>query len=505
MTNPDQAPQQAAIAPASASQGALPATFISPEPIAVASDGAVIARLAALLPIDYDRIRREEAKALGVQVKTLDEMVKTARRDRGGAERLPFTDVESWPEPIDPAQLLDEMVDIILRYVILEKDQADAAALWVAHTHLADVADISPILIINAPEKACAKTLLQTLLGQMAYRQLPAANASLSALFRAVEAWKPTILIDEADTFFRDNAELHGMVNAGYKRGGFVLRSEAMGDSFEPHMFSVYCPKSIAGIALEKHLPDSTMSRGIVLNMRRKMPHESVQRMRNADTEMFERVAAKLARFADDYAQQVRQARPHLPDELSDRSQDNWECLLAIAECAGPGWLERATQAALKLSSASEQSASTGNELLADIQQIFNGSQSMKISTADLITKLTQDDEKSWSTYNRGKPITPRQLAKQLTAYGIKPKTVRQKHGTPKGYDAAQFEDAFARYLASPLNLPQRRNDPPEVNSDIAGVVADEPQHLIDDSAETVADKAPKAGGALEVGGKDVF
>ena len=125
------------------------------------------------------------------------------------------------------------------------------------------------------------------------------------------------------------------MVNAGYKRGGYVLRSEATGDSFEPRMFSVYGAKSIAGIALEKHLPDSTMSRGVVFNMRRKLPHETVERMRDADDAAFDRLASQLARFAVDYSQQVRLARPDLPDELSDRAQDNWEPLLAIAACAG--------------------------------------------------------------------------------------------------------------------------------------------------------------------------
>src|SRR5450759_2777998 len=168
-------------------------------------------------------------------------------------------------------------------------------------TYLTDVADTSPILIIDAPEKACAKTLLQTVVGRMSYRPLPASNASLSALFRAVELWKPTILIDEADTFFRDNAELHGMVNAGYLRDGYVLRSEAVGDSFEPKMFSVYGAKAVAGIRLEKHLPDSTMSRGIVFNLRRKLSGESVSRLRHADPDLFTGIASKLARFAEDY------------------------------------------------------------------------------------------------------------------------------------------------------------------------------------------------------------
>jgi putative DNA primase/helicase len=208
-------------------------------------------------------------------------------------------------------------------------------------------------------------------MGRMAYRPLPASNASASALFRAVEAWKPTILIDEADTYFRDNAELHGMVNAGYLRDGYVLRSEAVGDSFEPRMFSVFSAKALAGIALEKHLPDATMSRGLVINLRRKLVHESVNRLRHADRDLFIGIAEKLARFALDYSQRVRLARPVLPDVLSDRDQDNWDGLLAIASCAGDEWVHRATAAALELSGAGEKVVSTGNELLADIQQIF--------------------------------------------------------------------------------------------------------------------------------------
>ena len=38
-------------------------------------------------------------------------------------------------DPIDPAVVLDEVAEIIRRYVVLEKEQADAAALWIAMTH----------------------------------------------------------------------------------------------------------------------------------------------------------------------------------------------------------------------------------------------------------------------------------------------------------------------------------------------------------------------------------
>jgi hypothetical protein len=123
---------------------------------ASANQAEVIARLSAMQPIDYDRVRKEEAKALGIQVKTLDELVKAARTgDRAGG-RMPFAEHEPADDPVDPARLFDDIVAVIKRHIILNPEQADAAALWVAHTHLTEVADVSPLAIINAPERACA-------------------------------------------------------------------------------------------------------------------------------------------------------------------------------------------------------------------------------------------------------------------------------------------------------------------------------------------------------------
>jgi hypothetical protein len=449
---------------------AIDEAVISPE-----SESEIVARLAAMKQQDYDRIRKSEAKALGVQVTTLDGMVKAARDEDSASERLPFVEVEPHADPIDPALVLDEVVDIILRYVVMDKTQAEAAALWITMTWFIDDVEVAALAIITAPEKSCGKSQLLTIFGYLAARPLSAANSTASFLFRAITAWRPTLLVDEADTFIRENDELKGLVNAGHTRANaFVGRTVSVGDGYEPRMFDVWGAKAFAGISLEKHLPDATMSRGIVISLRRKMAHEKVDRLRHADKTTFAATASKLARFAEDYSEQVRAARPVLPDELSDRSQDNWESLLAIAGCAGPAWRERATRAALALSGTAEATVSAGNELLADIQYVFEQKRTFKISTVDLIEALVSDEERAWATYNRGKPLSPRQLAKQLGAYGIKPKTVRLAHGTPKGYDADQFTDAFARYLstsdpqvpdlAAPEKLLQQRNALPGVD-----------------------------------------
>lgn len=438
------------------------------------TDDELITWLASLKPIEYDRVRKDRAKDLGIRPAVLDSLVKTERNRDDEAGRLPFPEVEPCDDPINPTQLLDEVANTIKRFIVLDAEQANAAALWVALTWFVDVLQIIPLAIINAPEKACGKTQLLTVMGNMAYRPLPASNASASALFRSVELWKPTILIDEADTFFKDNAELQGMVNAGYLRDGFILRSEAVGDNWEPRKFSVYSPKAIAGIALEKHLAEATMSRGIVIGLRRKLSGESVDRLRYAEQDLFERLASKLARFANDYSQQVRLARPVLPEALGDRDQDNWEPLLAIASCAGDDWVRRAITAALKLSNAGEKPVSVANELLADIQAVFERKGAGKISTADLITALIEDDERAWATYNRGRPLAPRQLSNQLKGYGIASKTIRiNSYETVKGFEREQFNEAFARYLYTPGNLPLHVTNSLKPNSGAAFNVAD--------------------------------
>jgi Arm DNA-binding domain/Protein of unknown function (DUF3631) len=279
----------------------------------------IVLELASLEPLEYDKKRQEMADALGSRLSTLDAAVKAARDDQSEAVSSPFPDVEPHPEPIDPAELLNEVADNLGKYIVLDEPQKTAAALWAVSTWMGDVLDYAPLAIISAPEKSCGKTQLLAVLGHMSCRPMHTSNSSVSSLFRSVEHWKPTVLIDEADTFFRANKELHGMVNAGYHRSGVVIRSESVNGRIVPRSFSVYSPKALAGIDLKKHLPDATMSRGIVINLRRKLPHESVSRLRHADSSSFAGIAAKLARFAEDYSAQVRQAKPAL-SYCKDRS-----------------------------------------------------------------------------------------------------------------------------------------------------------------------------------------
>ncbi len=422
-----------------------------PETPAPESDMEAILRLSSLTQMDYDRVRKNEAKRLNIRVSILDAQVLAVRNAGKETQSLPFAEVEPHPEPVEPAALLDEISKLICQFMVIEAYQADAAALWVTMTWFIEEIQIAPLGLIDAPEKACGKTVLLDLFGKLSRRPLPAANCSLAALYRAVELWLNTLLIDEADTFLGDNLELYGVINAGYsKSNGYVLRCEPVGDTYEPKAFAVFSAKALAGIKLAKHLPEATMSRGIIFNLRRKLSSETISRLRHADPAIFMAITAKLARLAVDYSKQVREARPKLPEQLCDRDQDNWEALLAVAGLAGDGWIKKAEAAALKLSAISkERTAGTSNELLQDIQSVFDTKRVDRIKTVDLIDALCEDVEAPWATYNRVKPIGARQLVNLLKPYDIKPEKIYINLIESRGYDKTFFTDAFNRYLSS--------------------------------------------------------
>ncbi len=417
---------------------------------------AEVAALSALDPLEYDRRRKVEAQRLGVRVPALDKAVMQERNQEKDASGngLNFTEQEPWADPVDGAALLLEIRDTVRRFIICEEETASAAALWCAFTWFVDVVQVAPLAIITAPEKRCGKSQMLDLVGRLSRRPLPASNITVSALFRVIEQCNPTLLIDEADSFVDRSEDLRGIINSGHTRqSAFVIRT--VGEDFNPQTFSTWGAKALCGIG---KLAGTIMDRGIILELRRKLPTESVQRLRHAPQGLFPHLASMLARWSADESEAIGAARPALTEALNDREQDSWEPLLAIADHAGGDWPEIARQAAVRLSERNaENTVSTGVELLADIKEVFEAKRKDKISTKDLLAALNDDDSKSWSTYNRGQPMKPPQLAKRLRGYGIAPGTIRTFDGTPKGYRLEQFSDVFNRYLENAATPTQPR------------------------------------------------
>lgn len=406
-------------------------------------------RLAELPPHEYDRERKKEASVLGLRITTLDEAVRQAqtvhRQALGKGKAVSFPSVEPWDEPVDAAQVLDELQDTIRRFIVCEIETAVAAALWIAFTWFIDHVQIAPIAAIVSPLPRCGKTQLLDILRRLSRRPMVASHISPAAVFRVIEAHSPTLLIDEADTFLKENEPMRNVLNSGHTRqNATVIRANS--DPSAISQFSTWSAKAIASIG---RLPGTIMDRSIELPLKRKLPSEKVQRLRHADPAQFNTLVRKLARLAEDIGPTIAQARPDLPPELNDRAQDNWEPLLAVADLGGGQWPQKARAAALKLSGADHEAMSPSTEFLADIKEAFGLKD--RISTADLLAALVREEPGPWGRSGGGRPNSPSQLATRLKEFEIHSMDLKfPGNRTLKGFRLAQFQDAFDRYLTPP-------------------------------------------------------
>jgi Protein of unknown function (DUF3631) len=426
---------------------------LPPEPVdsalavAAGNGETAIAALAELSEIAYQKRRIQEAKGLGMPVAALDKLIRQCRTQaEDDAAVLPHWKVEPWDAPVSGATLLADIAQTFARYIVLPKGASDALALWTLHAWTADAGDISPFLVLISPTKRCGKTNALIILLYLTPRSELASNISASAIFRYIEDVRPTLLIDEADSFLKDNEEMRGILNSGHtKAAAHVIRNVEVNGEHKPRRFSTWAPKAIATIRV---LADTLEDRAIVLLLQRKPKTAKVARLRRRDSDEFAILRRQTARWAADNFSALTDPEPAIPDALNDRAADNWRPLLAIADIAGGEWPKRARDAACLLSGEGHDATSANVELLADIRLAFGDAD--EIRSIDLVAKLIADPERPWTDWKNGKPLTQKQLGNLLGAFGIASETVHIK-GLPdaKGYKRARFEGAWEAYLPS--------------------------------------------------------
>jgi putative DNA primase/helicase len=442
---PDQFPPAwdlADVLPEGVDTGRLHFLLESTEPPAVPDAKAEIARLARLSTIGYDRERQTAADRLGCRVATLDTEVKAAKGAEASAvgqgRTLELSEPDKWPDSVDGAELLDDVERAIRRHVVIDDAPRDAVALWCAAVHAFASFDIFPRLFLTAPTKSAGKSTLLDTIERLVPRPLTVASASAAALFRTIPVFRPVLLLDEADAWARDNEDVRAVINAGHKRGAAVLR--CVGDDNEPRAFDVFAPAALAAIG---RLPDTIEDRSIIVQLRRKMPDQTVEPLR-AGSLVLGRLARQLARWASDHATDLSNASPTMPTAIANRTADNWAPIFAVADLAGGDWPHRARRAAAVLTRGED--TLRGVMLLADIRAVFGADN--HISSDELATLLGELEARPWADYRNGRPITKAQLSRMLSTFGIHSKSIRRGGGqTPKGFSRESFADAWARYL----------------------------------------------------------
>jgi hypothetical protein len=364
--------------------------------------------------------------------------------------------------PKDGAALLDQVHAFIGRFVVYPTahDQ-DAHTLWIAHTHAMEAWESTPRIAFLSPEPASGKTRALEVMEPLVPRPVEAVNVSPAYLFRKVasEDGRPTILFDEADTVFgpkaKENEEIRGLLNAGHRKGAVAGRCVVYGNQVKTEEIPAYCALALAGLG---GLPDTIITRSVVIRMRRRADDEQVEPWRRRiHAREGEPIRARLINWAEANIGDVIDQWPDMPEGVTDRDADVWEALIAVADAAGGHWPRRAREAATAIVRRSKESTpSLGVRLLSDMRNVFGVFEGIagaeKLTTAAILFRLHQIDEAPWGDL-RGSKLTDIGLAKRLSDYGIKPKPIRIGAGpkdVARGYVRADFHEAWKRYLPSP-------------------------------------------------------
>ena len=354
--------------------------------------------------------------------------------------------------------LLNDVRAFIRRFCVFPDDHClNAVTLWAAHAHMVEHFYSTPRLAMLSPEPSSGKTRVLDVLDLLVPEPMYVFNASPAAIFRTLDSRQITLLFDEVDTIWSkkgrndNNEELRALLNAGYKRGAKIPR--CTGPKFEVTDFNVFSAVAVAGIG---ELPETIMTRSIIVKMRRRGPGEYVEQFRGRQhSPEGHSLRARLAAWAQGVGEDTGQAEPIMPYGVEDRPAEVWEAILAVGDAAGGSWPDIARKACVALIEAAKDSrVSLGVRLLIDLKTLFTQANTDKLSTSYLIDMLTGSnsglpDDAPWADL-QGKPIDPRRLARLLKPYGISSRKLRINETTQQGYNADDLHDAWQRYVPVP-------------------------------------------------------
>lgn len=144
--------------------------------------------------------------------------------------------------------LLSEIHSFVHRYVDVTPLFEQIASYYVLFSWVYDGFNELPYLRLRG-DPGSGKTRFLLTVGSLCYKPIFASGAStVSPLFRILDAFRGTLIIDEGDFRMSDErAEIVKILNNGNARGFPVLRTEVSGRrEFDPRAYHVFGPKFVA-------------------------------------------------------------------------------------------------------------------------------------------------------------------------------------------------------------------------------------------------------------------
>jgi hypothetical protein len=353
------------------------------------------------------------------------------------------------PSP-PPPDVIGEVDRFIRRFAVLPDAAYLPLAVWAVATYVSEAFDAFPYIALVSPAKRCGKTRVLELLELLCLKAWRGTSPTSAALYRMM-ADSPTLLLDEVEALRGKQVSevsqaILAVLNAGHRKGATVPRCD--GPNHEVKHFPVFGPKAFAAIG---GLPDTLADRSICITMQRKTASQTVARFlySKGKTEA-EPIRALQTAWAEQYHETVSKIYEGMNDLgfLTDRDADLWMPLFAVCAVAEPervGDLRQCAQTLTGAKAADDLEDSLPLKLLADVRNVWVAD-TAHMATATLLERLKENPDSPWTDYGKN-GLNARALSKMLRPFGAEPRQVRAAAGNLKGYQFAELEQAFSRYL----------------------------------------------------------
>jgi hypothetical protein len=378
-----------------------------------------------------------------------------------------------------PPEMLSRVVDFIGHHLQCTQEQRIVLALWIIHTHCFTAFFTSPCLDIHSSQKQAGKSICLELLSLLCNEPWLTCGFTSSILTAHVDSEPPTLLLDEREATLGSarrakSPALLAMLNSGFQKSVFHQdRNKSL---------DIFCPKAFAGTA---PLPESLAERSIPIFLEPLQPDDSEDSVQRFFPHQAQKEAEDLLPWIEQWSKENLSRLsadpfrlPHgLSPALSHRQQDLIEPLLHVAQAIGGSWPNQAAQALLTVFQQSLQPRQNyAVQLLNDLENAFHEPGDARfLPTSFLLRWLQNLDDRPWSVWHEGRPLTDQDLARMLQPFGVYPRNVRREDGkVVRCYMRYEVEDASSQHQSRRQSLADLKIEIPNKDAGCSKVAEDQ-------------------------------
>ena len=330
-------------------------------------------------------------------------------------------------------------------------EYAAALAAWAVASYFFPAFLAFPRLNLTG-ERESGKSKVLGFLKATTFNALLLLNPTPPVLFRLVQEFRPTLLLDEMESIDDDTQKaILSILNAGYKAGGTVARCE--GEKIRRvESFNVYSPAVFASI---RGLNATTEDRCISFTMQQGADRQRINTELDPAAPVFGQIRAACYRLLLTHWKDIPVTAQSIkfPDWLNGRARELWKPLLTITTLADSENSQNSLELTKDLWALAREHVDgrsgispEGEALLAVLAERLDTVSSLRFHPKELADDLRT--RLGWQH-----PPTPEKVARWVKRYGIA-RDGRDSRGVLYSITASQLKEMQVRHIPGTTYTP---------------------------------------------------